>query len=159
MGVFLDDNATKNFELILRIDTAVRCEDGVYDQYLENLDETLLNLDPEQEPTRFIFRRVLPWDAQQRVERAKVDAETRGINLGYLHEEVRASLIDIKGPGIKFQRDKDSLCSKELITKLVSAGVINDLVTARQKANTNSIESMKKKSQPSLSLASQTLES
>lgn len=111
-----------------------------YQRYLETLDESLLQLKPGVEPTRFVMRKVLPFAQAQKIktEQAAVGAEGRmEVRMGFIMDEVRAALIDVKNPGspsLAYKRDSDGLASRELVSLLDSVGIVNELFTARQGA-------------------------
>jgi hypothetical protein len=123
-------------EVICSKDEAVTCDLDAYQEYLKTLDETILGLKPEIQPTRFCLKRTLPYAAAQRVRNQQLgykdgDVEVR---LGFILEEVRASLIDIKNPGagLEYKKDGDGGASKTLVEKLDAYGIVQELYTARQ---------------------------
>lgn len=129
-------------KVVVSKDSAVTCSSEDYDKYLETLDETLLNLSGA--PTRFVLRKTLPYDAQQKVMNAQASYEKGKvkINMAYVMEEVRLALVDIEHeedvPNInqlKYKKDSDGYCSKDLVAGLQGAGVLMDLYRARQNAS------------------------
>ena len=135
---FLVDSTTSYVEVIVSKDTAIDCSDEDYDKYLETLDESLLKLTCD--PTRFVLRKNLPYEASQKVMNAQAtyDKGKVQMQMSYVMEEVRAALIDIKYPDevpkedrLEFKRESDGLASKHLISILQGAGVLMDLFRAR----------------------------
>lgn len=125
-------------EVICSKDEAVSCDSDTYQEYLRTLDESLLGLKSDLKPTRFCLKRTLPYAAAQRVRNQQLgykdgDVEVR---LGFILEEVRASLVDIKDPGegLEYKKDGDGGASKSLIEKLDAFGIVQELYTARQSA-------------------------
>lgn len=125
-------------EVICSKDEAVTCDLEQYQEYLKTLDETILGLKPDVQPTRFCLKRTLPYAAAQRVRNQQLgykdgDVEVR---LGFILEEVRASLVDIKNPGagLEYKKDGDGGASKTLVEKLDAFGIVQELYTARQSA-------------------------
>jgi len=135
-------NYSDTIKLVLRVDSAIPEDmtDEIYQTYLETLDEEILNL--TEEPTRFVMRKQLPFTAQKNItnEQMGVDMEGKAqMKLGFMLEEVRASLIDIENPPsyteeqkIVFKRDSDGLASKELIGMLNTMKLIMPIYGARQ---------------------------
>lgn len=126
------------FEVISSKDESVKCSPDAYGEYLSSLDESKLELDPNVSPTRFVMRRVLPYGALKKIKDQQLgykDGEVE-VRLGFMLEEVRASLVDIKGPGkgIEFKRENDGLASKSLVEKLDAYGIVQELYAARQGA-------------------------
>ena len=121
----------------------------VYQRYLETLDESLLCLKPESVPTRFVMRRILPYEAAHKIKSAQAGMNDEGkmeVRMGYIMEEVRASLVDVRDPGtdaLAFKRDSDGRASKELISLLESVGIVNELYAARQGLIKGGVDSKK----------------
>lgn len=128
-------------EVIVSKDSALESGEKEYDKYLESLDESHLRVRQGDVPTRFVLRKVLPYEASQKVmnSQASYDRGKVKLNMAYIMEEVRVSLVDIKNPEhippesrIEFKRDDDGYCSKQLVAGLHGAGVLMDLFRARQ---------------------------
>jgi hypothetical protein len=131
----------QTIEAIVSKDSALDCTPEDYDAYLENLDEAKLKFKAGDEPTRFVMRKTLPYEASQKVmnSQASIDKGKVTLNMSYVMEEVRLALVDIKNPShlpgdqhIEFKRENDGYCSKALIAGLQAAGVLMDLFRARQ---------------------------
>lgn len=131
----------QSIEVIVSKDSALDCSSDDYDAYLENLDESKLKFKSGDEPTRFVMRKTLPYEASQKVmnSQASIDKGKVTLNMSYVMEEVRLALIDIKNPAqlskeqqIEFKRENDGYCSKVLIAGLQASGVLMDLFRARQ---------------------------
>lgn len=138
----------ETIEVISRRDDAVGCDAEAYKDYLDGLDETKLQLKEGVEPTRFVLRKILPYAIKQRLKndqlsmRANSNAKTADdmsveVRMGYVLDEIRAALLDVKNPGIpelKFEKDSDGLASKKLVSLLESYGIMDELHTAFAKA-------------------------
>lgn len=113
---------------------------SLYQQYLETLDEAILQLKPDVEPTRFVMRRVLPYSMSQKIKTEQAGTNAEGkveVRMGFIMDEIRAALVDVKNPGapaLAFKKDSDGCASKELVSTLESMGVTNELFAARQGA-------------------------
>lgn len=125
-------------EVVSSRDEAVTCDYDSYQEYLRTLDESLLALKQDVSPTRFVLKKTLPYAAAQRIKNQQLgykdgDVEVR---LGFILEEVRTALSDIKNPGtgLEYKKDGDGGASKNLIEKLEAAGIVQELYTARQTA-------------------------
>ena len=134
------DFGSDNFEVISSKDSSIGASPEKYSEYLSTLNESLLELKPGSEPTRFIMRKILPYGVQQRLRNEQTTIKHTGeasIHIGFIMEEVRASLVDIKNPGssmLVYKRDSDGLASKELVSLLEAAGIAGELYKARQTA-------------------------
>lgn len=138
------NSCSETFKIVIKNDDAVpeSVTEEIYDNYLKNLDETVLGL--VGEPTRFVMKRDLSFASQKHIasEQVGVDADGKPqVKMGYILEEIRSCLIDIENPSslkpdekIVFEKDKgDGLASKALIAYLHSLGVVMQLFSARQK--------------------------
>ena len=128
-------------EVVVSKDSALEYNEKGYDSYLEDLDESKLKFKQGDEPTRFVMRKTLAYEASQKVmnSQASYDKGKVKLNMSYVMEETRLALVDIKNPAhlspesrIEYKRDSDGYCSKELIAGLQAAGVLMDLFRARQ---------------------------
>ena len=125
-------------EVICSKDESVSCDSDSFQEYLRTLDESLLGLNPDLAPTRFVMKKTLPYAATKQIKNEQVgykDGEME-LRLGFIIEEVRTALVDIKNPGagLEFKKDGDGGASKSLIEKLEAAGIVQELYTARQSA-------------------------
>ena len=142
------DLGSDNIEIISRRDAAVGCDAQTYMEYLRDLDETRLQLKESVEPTRFVMRKILPYGATQRIKNEQVSVKAQAnmktvddlnveMKMGYILEELRAALVDVKNPGmpqLHFRKDSDGLASKDLIALLNAFGIADELHTAWQAA-------------------------
>lgn len=148
---FSIESTDATIKVVVSKDSAVNCTEEEYEQYSETLDESLLKL--EGEPTRFILKKNLSYEASQKVMDAQATFVKGKVQMkmSYVMEEVRASWIgvenpaDLVGKGIVWKRDNDSLASRELVALLQNSGVLMDLYKARQSFQATSGESAKKK--------------
>jgi hypothetical protein len=135
---FLVDSTASTVEVVVSKDTAIGCSEEEYEKYIECLDESILKLTCE--PTRFVLRKNLPYEASQKVMNAQATYEKGRVQMqmSFVMEEVRAALIDIKSPPevpksdrLEFKRENDGLASKQLISILQGSGVLMDIFRAR----------------------------
>ncbi len=149
---FADKNET--FEVVLRIDSALNMSEAEYDEYLQTCDKNLLKLVDGEEPTFFVMRKVLPYSLKQKVDNEQISIVEgkMQINVSFMAEEVRCSLIDIKNPAsldpkdhIKFLKHSDGGASYDLMEKLSNANVVKDLYAAKQNQIAKQGELLKKK--------------
>jgi len=118
-------------EVICSKDEAVTCDKAGFDEYLKTLDESHLKLAEGINPTRFVLKKTLAYDEQKRIKNSQLgfkDGDMQ-IKLGYMVEEIRYRMTDIKGPGngMAFRKDSDGYVAKGLIEKLDSYGIIKEL--------------------------------
>lgn len=140
--------------VILRIDDAIAHkktinQDGeeidVYEQYLDTLDESLLEIVPGKQPTYFVMRKVLPQRFADKVDDKKMKTDDKGKSTpstAFVTEEVRLALVDIINPDnvpeeekIIYKRDSDGGTSKDLIAQLHAVNVLYDLYRAKNPKN------------------------
>lgn len=131
-------------EVITHIDSALDCTEEQYNSYLENLDESLLKFKIDDEPTRFILRKTLPFKLSQKIkgQQIKMEKGEMYLNSSYIAEEIRYSLVDIKNPssvpeGSKLKYDGHKvdgiiIASDETMKLLSALEVVMDLYTARK---------------------------
>lgn len=142
------------FDVILSFDSALDVTEDEWKLYAETLNEGHLKFKLGMEPTRFVMRQVLPYGLAKKVQNEQVTYQDNKmqVNIGYMNEEVKASLIDIKNPAdvpdelkIKFEKDKDGTASEKLMELLIASGVVSELFSARQaKLSVNSSLNKKK---------------
>ena len=142
--------------VVSRLDDAISCTEEDYNEYLLDLDEGHLNIKEGQKPTYFVLTKNLKFDAQQKVKNQQISYKGGQVDLqlGFIMEEVRQALVDIKNPDdipdnqkVLFKRDSDGAASKELIASLGDA-IVNDLFSARRNSVGSKASDIKKKSQP-----------
>jgi hypothetical protein len=135
----------KIIKVILDDDSAIpeSVTPEIYEEYTVTLDEAVLQL--EGEPTRYVLKTDLEFHIHKELESEKLGITSDGqpaIRLGYILEEVRATLIDIENPigeepdtlFIFKKEKKDGRASKELIAELHSCGQkVQKLFNLRQK--------------------------
>ena len=155
MALKLSTIADGTLEVISRIDSAIspKMDADKFNEYLRTLDESVLEFVEGEKPTRFVLRKVLPWGLAQKVQnkQAKLEKGEVQFQLGYQNEEVRCALIGIKNPDtlaedehIKYERGSDGGASEELMSKLIAAGIANDLWIARSNATAKTKTDLKK---------------
>ena len=133
------NNAAEVIKVISRLDDCINCSEEEYDKYLESLDESILQLSPESKPVKFVLKSQLDYKTQRRIKKDQVSMQdgAMGVNLGYLMLELRMVLIDIEEPGtplLTFVKGKDGFASEELVARLESLGISQDLIAARNNA-------------------------
>jgi len=147
MAIKLSTISDGTIEVIARIDNALPQDltSEEYDNYLESLDESLLRIGDEDKPTRFVMRKILPWALAQKAanQRADIEKGEVKIKLSFMAVEVKYALVDIKNPEdlpeedkIKFERSSEGGASETLMEKLMAAGIVDNLFSARQHAIT-----------------------
>lgn len=125
------EEGNETLEVICSKDEAVTCDKAGFEEYLKTLDESHLKLSEGLSPTRFVLKKTLTYDEQRRIKNGQLgfkDGDMQ-IKLGYMVEEVRYRLTDIKGPGkgMEFKKDSDGYVAKALIEKLDSFGIVKEL--------------------------------
>jgi len=149
---FSIESADTTIKVVVSKDTAVHCTEEEYEKYTESLDESLLHL--EGDPTRFVLRKNLSYEASQKVMDAQASFVKGKVqmNMSYVLEEVRASWVGVENPPdlspdrcINWKRESDGLANKQLVAGLQNAGVLMDLYKARQSFGSNPSEGSKKK--------------
>lgn len=148
--------ATKRdtFDVIVSVDTSLDVTEDQWNLYKETLDEAHLRFREGMQPTRFVLRQVLPFALAKRVQNDQMTTKNGAmeVQLGFISEEVRASLVDIKNPDdvpedqkIKFEKDKDGGASEKLMELLIAARLVEELYSARQVKIGKMSELLKKK--------------
>ena len=149
MAFSLEIDSKSTVEIVVSKDEALDMTTDQYKDYLKDLDSNRLKYKGDfgyEDTTRFVLRKVLPYRQAQKVlgKQMKVDGGKPEVDIGYIMEEVRASLIDILNPDncsrpLEFKRGSDGLASEELIAGIHGAGVLMDLFVGR----TNSVSTPK----------------
>jgi len=146
MAITLDNLVTGgDIEVILKIDGALDVTDEEYQEYLAGgLDESKLKFHPGEEPTRFVMSRTIPYKHMAKVENSKISYDKSGelkVQLGFMIEEVRATLKEIKNPPsvppekhIKMKLTGDGLVMDDLMASLQATGIVTNLYNCRQAA-------------------------
>ena len=130
-----DDKAT--VKIVVSKDSAVKCSDEEFKEYLKDLDETKLKLDGC--PTRFVFRKTLDYKGHQILLRSQATIEK-----GQVHADISSILTDVRlhwvgvenppdlplNKQIIFKKESDGYASKELVAKLQSFGVLMEISVA-----------------------------
>jgi hypothetical protein len=149
---FSIESVDSTIKVVVSKDSAVNCSEEEYAKYAETLDESLLNL--EGEPTRFVLRKNLTYEASQKVMDAQASFHKGKVQMkmSYVMEEIRAAWVGVENPPelpkekhIVWKRDNDGLANREQVAGLQNAGVLMDLYTSRQSFQATSGESAKKK--------------
>jgi hypothetical protein len=153
MAVILNTKR-ETFDVILSVDSALDMTEEEFAVYRETIDESLLKFKEGEFPTRFVMRKVLPFSLAKKVQNEQMTTVNgqMQVQLSFMSEDVRASLVDIKNPPevpedqqIKFEKDKDGGASEKLMELLISAGVVQELYAARQAKLSSVNETLKKK--------------
>lgn len=147
-------SSTETIKVICRQDSAIDVDPDTYNNYLKTLDESILTFVPEEEPTRFVMRLVLPTKLAYKVQNAQIDfrdGEAK-IQSSYMSEEVRCALVGVENPAsldasehIKYEPGNDGGASSKMMEGLIAAGITNDLFVAKQNAMSSLSASLKKK--------------
>jgi len=128
-----------SIKVISRLDDCVKCGEEQYEEYLESLDESVLEMEEGAKPVRFVVKSQLDYKSQRRIKQDQVSMHegAMGVNLGFMMLELRMVLVDIEDPGsplLTFVKGKDGLASEDLIARLESLGISSDLIAARNLA-------------------------
>ena len=129
-----------NIKVVAFVDGAVTCTREAYDNYLTTLDESLLNLSPEVEPTRFVLKKYLTQKESIAIKDDMVafDSERNvKVKISTAAEEVRRAVVGIESPeggqSITWKKDAgDQWLDRDLFAKLDQVGIVQDLDTARK---------------------------
>ena len=144
----------ETFKVIVSIDSSLEKDAEAYEKYLQTLDESHLKFIAGEEPTRFVMRKVLPYNLQQKVQNAQIEISESGTQIkpAFMMEEVRCSLVGIENPAslpaeehIKFEKHSDGGASTSLMEMLNAVGLVNDLYKAKAYAVLGFGDSLKKK--------------
>ena len=136
------------FKFISSKDDAVRCSAEDYAKYSESLDESLLNLNPEVQPTRFILslstkiKDVL--SAKDSLAGIAMKAQNTGEMPIYslMFSQVRVAIQDIvTGDVSEMKRGPDGLISDEIMVSLAASDILPELFTALQNKQKFSVDS------------------
>jgi hypothetical protein len=145
----------ETFDVVLSCDSALDVTEQEWELYKETLDEVHLKFKEGESPTRFVMRKVLPYGLAKKVQNEQAtldDSKNMRVNLGFINEEVKAALIDIKNPPgidpdkmLKFEKDKDGTASEKLMELLIASGIVMELYSARQVKISSQAAYLKKK--------------
>lgn len=143
--------ATSNdkIKVIVKNDSAVGPK-ADYEAYLLTLDESKLDLQEGEHPTRFVMRKVLPYRFAREIEDSQVSV--KGVtengdpevtfNSSYMLQELRYALLAIEqhesvpeADRIKFELGTDGCATEELISQLHAGGWAAPLYRARKISN------------------------
>ena len=132
----------EKISVVASCDSAVRCDEEAYEEYQKSLDERHLNLDGE--PTRFVLKKYLTWGEQDQVDdlKTKVEGKKVKVNMSFMAEDVRLSLVDIENPPevdeinrLVIEKDKWGKPTKEFVGLLRDMKIVNDLYSARNESH------------------------
>lgn len=109
--------------------------DKIYSSYLEDLDESKLEFSEGKTPTRFVLKKNLNLNEHIKIKNDQIKMSGKGdvsIQMGYTIEEVRLSLVDIENPPdvlgcIPYKADGAGGAARDLMEKLIAAGIVDDL--------------------------------
>jgi len=138
MSFDFDLDTKTTIKVIVSKDSAIKGTDEKdYEKYLETLDESLLTFVEGKEPTRFVLLKTLEYRDTKRVMNSQisVDGDKPKVNISFMLEEVRCSLVDIEGSKVKWVQDTDKKCARAIVNSLYNAGVMMDLYNARKNAS------------------------
>jgi len=149
MAIMLSKIGDGTLEVVSKVDSALEYNEESYAEYIKTLDESLLKFKENEQPTRFVLRKVLPYGVGQKIKNQQVRYEKgeMQIQMAFINEEIRAALIDIKNPDyvpddqkLKYKRASDGLAAEDLIALLDSVGIVSDLFSARKAYMEHSLE-------------------
>ena len=160
MALELDLGTNSTIEVVSSKDSALDCDQETYAEYLASLDpEHLVFKDGcgYQDTTRFVLKKNLKYDQMQRIKNQQLTVKGGNqvsFNVGYMLEEIRCALVDIKNPDdlptdkkVPYKRDSDGACDKNLVAALEMAGIVQELWQARNGSilGEQQVEGLKKK--------------
>ena len=141
MAFSLEMDIKATVEIVVSRDKALSMKPEEYREYITSVNPDKLifkegcSLD---DCTKFVLRKVLPFRQAEKVMNKQMEVKNGKpkINLSYIMEEIRASLIDIINPincanPLEFKRGSDGMASEELIAGIHGAGVLMDLFSGR----------------------------
>jgi hypothetical protein len=87
-------------DIVVRSDSALDVTDEEYKEYLKTLDLGKLKFKEGDAPTIWVMKRKLNYRQKQKVDNSKIRLEKGEMQLqiGFMSEEVRMSLVDVKNP-------------------------------------------------------------
>lgn len=142
MAINLSHLTSENIKVIVKSDSALSHADEDYEAYLEGgLDQSKLRLKEGDEPTFFVMKTILKYGLAQKVKnkQATVKNGQMEIELSFMDEEVRCSLVDILNPAtlpedqhLKFSKAGDGGASEDLMSLLMASGLSMELYSAKQ---------------------------
>lgn len=135
--------ADGDIEVIVSGDKALDVTSAEYSDYIQSgLDEGKLKFKDGQQPTRFVMRKTIPLKHATRIENSKIKYDGQGdvsFQLGFIIEEVRASLKDVKNPETVPQDKRlvlkfagDGLVDERQMAAFIAADIVSDLYRGRQ---------------------------
>ncbi|NBW11275.1 MAG: hypothetical protein EBR82_24915 [Caulobacteraceae bacterium] len=128
-----------SFKFISSKDDAVRCSNEDYAKYLESLDEQILDLNPEVQPTRFVLslsskvKDVL--SAKDSMAGIAMKAQSTGEMPIYslMFAQVRVAIKDIlTGDVSEMKKGADGLVSDDIMLSLAASDILPEIFTALQ---------------------------
>lgn len=137
-----------SFNFISSKDDAVRCSSEDYAKYTESLDESLLNLDPEIPPTRFVLslstkiKDVL--SAKDSLAGIAMKAQNTGEMPIYslMFSQVRIAIQDIlTGDASEMKKGPDGFVADEIMVSLAASDILPELFTALQNKQKTLVDS------------------
>ncbi len=146
MALDLELDIKSTVDVVCSKDNALDMEDEEFREYLPHPNEPQRLKYKDglgwEDTTRFVLRKVLPYEAAQKVMKEQISADIKGnieLNLSFILEEARSALVDIRNPKdcprpLEYKRDSDGKCSKDLIAGLYTGGVLTELQAARAAA-------------------------
>jgi len=136
---FLTSKEESKIAVVLYCDDALdNVSRETYEEYLKDLDESKLSVIPGKIPSKFILKRNLSYAQSCKIKNEQVKMSTKGemtVQMSFVIEEVRLSLIGIDNPPntdgtLEYKQDGEGGASREIMEKLIGAGVVDDLYTA-----------------------------
>ena len=156
---FKIDNSRELLKVVTKIDDAVDSSaenfEDIYKEYLEDLDESRLKFIEGKTPTRFMLKRNLKYEEHYdiRSRQFKMGDKKKGetsFNVAFTFDEVRIRLVGIENPPdepgcIEYKADGSGGATKEVMEKLLSAGIVDDLFAALENDKKSKNKSINKK--------------
>lgn len=139
MAIKFSELKDSSFKFISSKDDAVRCSPEDYSKYMDTLDEQILDLDPEVQPTRFVLslsskiKDVL--SAKDSLAGIAMKAQTTGEMPIYslMFAQVRVAIKDIvTGEVSEMKKGADGLISDEIMISLAASDILPEIFTVLQ---------------------------
>lgn len=140
MAVTLPSFSDK-LEVVIERDSALEMTPEEYQAYVDSkFNKSLLKTKPDQQPTVFVLRKVLPFELACKVQNEQLKVTENGkmnFQMSVMLAEIRAALCDIVNPpgvpadqAIKFVQAEDGGANEDLVAVLHSAGIVQELYLA-----------------------------
>lgn len=131
-------NADKTFKVVLWGDSAINANREGYEEYMETLDESLLDLSAETLPTYLVFKKSPSYRGGELVRQSQMimDGKKVKATTQYQVEKLRVCLVDVENSdmvALNYRKGKDGFAHKDIFEILQKANAIEDLIYIHDK--------------------------